>query len=481
MNRWFETLLQALAREGIPKDPDKARLVPVQHYAESLGELREALARWHRESLPAGGTIRIFVDGVAKKCSEGPTSDIDKEFRGMLEGAGIAYRWTDLSNALGMPPGELHASHDCLERIRGVVREGSDGAAVVLGSGSITDLVKHALQTESVKVPFVSIPTALTVTAFTSAFAVIDFHGAKRTLQSRPVSAAFWVKPFLECAPPRMSRAGYGDLLARFVAYGDWLLGYRIGVMERYDESAFRLMEPFAEGIRSSAAGFKGETLPPEATACTAAALAMAGISMSTAGETTPLSGFEHVISHGLDFLRLTARRELVFHGEQVALGSLVSARTIDRLLAMEDLRGACWRDGDAAAALQVLEDRLLAAPLPGGAPAFREKTKAALSEFTGEYRKKSGRWVVARERIETFAGDWGDLRRELARLTLRAAELEPLLKKSGLPCRPEETNPPTSGPELRWAVAFSPFVRSRMNLSDLLFWMGREDLVVLP
>ncbi len=480
MNRWFETLQQALDREEIPKDPDKARLVPVQHYAETLGELREALSRWHRESLPAGGTIRIYVDGAAKRCTGAAGADIDGEFRALLGSAGIPYRWTDLSEALSRPPGDLHASHDFLERIQMVVRDGRDDAAVVLGSGSITDLVKHALKMENVQVPFVSIPTALTVTAFTSAFAVIDFHGAKRTLQSRPVSAAFWVRPFLECAPPRMSRAGYGDLLARFVAYGDWFLGYRLGVMDRYDESAFRLMEPFAEGIRAAAAGFQSEPLPPEATACTAAALAMAGISMSTAGETTPLSGFEHVISHGLDFLRLTAGRELVFHGEQVALGSLVSARTIDRLLAVEDLRGAGWRDGDAAAALQVLEDRLLAAPLPGGADAFREKMKAALSEFTGEYQKKSGRWAVARERIETFADDWGDLRRELERLTLRAAELEPLLKKSRLPCRPEETNPYTSEQELRWAVAFSPFVRSRMNLSDLLFWMGREDLVVL-
>jgi glycerol-1-phosphate dehydrogenase [NAD(P)+] len=277
-----------------------------------------------------------------------------------------------------------------------------------------------------------------------------------------------------------MSRAGYGDLLARFVAFGDWFLGYRLGVMDRYDESAFGLMEPFAEGIRAAAAGFQSETLPPEATACTAAALAMAGISMSTAGETTPLSGFEHVISHGLDFLRLTAGRELVLHGEQVALGSLLSARTIDRLLAMEDLRGACWRDGDAAAALQVLEDRLLAAPLPGGADSFPERMKAALAEFSGEYRKKSGRWAVARERIGSFASEWGEVRRELVRLTLRAGELEPLLRKSGLPCRPQETDPPTSEQELRWAVAFSPFVRSRMNLSDLLFWMGREDLVVL-
>lgn len=480
MNCWFETLQQALDREGIPKDPEKARLVPVQHYAESLGDLREALARWHRESLPAGGTIRIFVDGAAKKCSGAVGADIDGEFRALLGAADIAYRWTDLSEALSLPPGDLHASHDLLERIRGVVRDSRDPAAVVLGSGSITDLVKHALQMENMQVPFVSIATALTVTAFTSAFAVIDFHGAKRTLQSRPVTAAFWVRPFLECAPPRMSRAGYGDLLARFVAYGDWFLGYRLGVMDRYDESAFRLMEPFADGIRAAAAGFQGETLPPEATACTAAALAMAGISMSTAGETTPLSGFEHVISHALDFLRLTADRELVFHGEQVALGSLVSARTIDRLLAMEDLRGARWSDGDTGQALQILENRLLAAPLQGGADSFPEKMKAALSEFSGEYRKKSGRWAVARERVETFAGDWADLRRELARLTLRAEELEPLLKKSGLPCRPGETDPPTSEHELRWAVAFSPFVRSRMNLSDLLFWMGMEDLVVL-
>jgi len=251
--------------------------------------------------------------------------------------------------------------------------------------------------------------------------------------------------------------------------------------MERYDESAFRLMEPFAGGIRDAAAGFGLGRLPEDATACTAAALAMAGISMSTAGETTPLSGFEHVISHALDFLRLTAERDLVFHGEQVALGSLVSARTIDRVLSLKDLRDIDWRDGDAGQALQVLETRLAAAPLPGGAGAFREKMAAALGEFSGEYEKKAGRWAAARARIGSFVNDWDGIRRELARLTLRAAEMEQLLKRSGLPCRPEETVPPTEPEEFRWAVTFSPFVRSRMNLADMLFWMGREDLVVLP
>jgi glycerol-1-phosphate dehydrogenase [NAD(P)+] len=481
MNRWFETLQNTLDREKISKDPEKSPLVPAQCFAESLGEFRHAFLSWHKTCLSAKGQIRVFVDGFPKKCSEGPTAEIDKEFRALLSAAGIPFRWTDLSSELAIPPGELHASHDCLERIRAVVREGKEDAAVVLGSGSITDLVKHALHLEGRPIPFVSIPTALTVTAFTSAFAIIDFHGAKRTLQSRPVSAAFWVRPFLECAPPGMSRAGYGDLLARFVAYGDWFLGHRLGVMERYDESAFRLMEPFAGGIRTSADGFARYPLPQDATACTAAALAMAGISMSTAGETTPLSGFEHVISHALDFLRLTAGRELVFHGEQVALGSLVSARTIDRLLAIETLKDVAWRDEDIGQSLRVLEERLANAPLPRGGEPYREKMGAALAEFSVEYRKKSERWEAARPRIGSFVDAWGDIRLDLARLTMRAGELESLLKKSGLPCRPGETDPPTTNDEFRWATAFSPFVRVRMNLSDLLFWMGREDLIVLP
>jgi glycerol-1-phosphate dehydrogenase [NAD(P)+] len=253
--------------------------------------------------------------------------------------------------------------------------------------------------------------------------------------------------------------------------------------MERYDESAFRLMEPFAGGIRQAAEGFAADALPQEATACTAAALAMAGISMSTAGETTPLSGFEHVISHGLDFLRLTAGRDLVFHGEQVALGSLISARTIDRLLAVESLKGVVWRDADPGHSLQILGERMAAAPLPRSSPAgpCREKMEAALAEFSSEYRKKAERWAAARPRIAAFADSWEEIRRDLARVTLRAGELEPLLKKSGLPCRPGETEPSTTDEEFRWAVSFSPFVRSRMNLSDLLFWMGREDLVLLP
>jgi glycerol-1-phosphate dehydrogenase [NAD(P)+] len=219
----------------------------------------------------------------------------------------------------------------------------------------------------------------------------------------------------------------------------------------------------------------------------------MAGIAMSTAGETTPLSGYEHVISHGLDFLRLVSGRELVFHGEQVALGSLVSAGTIDWLMALPALQDGMWRLESTEDALGKLADRIAAAPVCGAEEsllaererreriaALTEKLEAARREFASEYEKKSMRWQRAASRRHVFAAAWGDIKQDLARLTLRTADMERLLRQSGLPCKPEETTPPTTDKEFRWAVGFAPFVRSRMNIADLLYWIGKDPTFIL-
>ena len=493
MNPWMEKMMRVLTVEGILQDPDEARYVPAQAYCRTLTEFAKQFKALMHSSGWEERRISIFVDGVPKKCSEGRSGDIDEAFRDILKNMCLAFDWIDLSVILGVTPADIHTSHVYLDKIREVLYRREGDVMVTLGSGSLTDLVKHSLYLEGLTSPLISIPTALTVTAFTSSFSIIDFHGAKRTQVSREVTATFWVKPFLECAPSRMSRAGYGDLLARFVAYGDWFLGYRLGVMDRYSERSFRLMEPFAPGIRANAAGFVQYPLPEETTACTAAALAMAGIAMSTAGETTPLSGYEHVISHGLDFLRLVSGRELVFHGEQVALGSLVSALTIDWLMALPALQDGMWRLESTEDALGNLADRIAAAPFFGAEEpllaererreriaALTEKLKAARREFTSEYEKKSVRWQRAASQRHAFAAAWGDIKQDLARLTLRTADMESLLRQSGLPCKPEETTPPTTDQEFRWAVGFAPFVRSRMNIADLIYWMGKDPTFVL-
>jgi len=473
VNPWMTQLQEKLAAEGILSDPQKALFVPQQHYADTVDEFIGQLKGFVGSALQNSKDLTVFVDGMPKECSEKGAPDVDRAVRDALNNAGLSPDWVILSERLGIPPTDLHASHHLVEDTRHIVRACKPGIFVVLGSGSITDVVKQALFLEGTGSPFISIPTALTVTAFTSAFSVIDFFGAKRTGLSREIAATFWIRSILECAPPRMSRAGYGDLLARFVAYGDWYLGKCLGVMDRYDETAFRLMEPFVEGIKKSADGFARSPLPEETIRCISASLAMAGIAMSVSGETTPLSGFEHVISHGLDFLRLASGRELVFHGEQVALGCLTSARAIDWLLGNNSIDGVLWLQEPENEGLVILNDLIDRAPLPP-AP---DRVEKARQEFIREYMKKSGRWKgeLALGRIGAFTKEWPEIQRNLARLTQRTTEIASLMRLAGLPLTPAATTPPTSDDEYGWAVRFSPFVRSRMNISDLIFWMGKD------
>lgn len=133
-----------------------------------------------------------------------------------------------------------------------------------------------------------------------------------------------WISDCLTAAPIEMCRAGYGDLLARFVAYGDWYVAHCFRLDDGYDELAFRLMEPFAEPLKTIASEVGQTSLKSNCIAVLSEALSMAGIAMSVAEQTTFLSGFEHTISHAVDFLKLTSHRAHIFHGEQVALATSV-------------------------------------------------------------------------------------------------------------------------------------------------------------
>jgi len=104
----------------------------------------------------------------------------------------------------------------------------------------------------------------------------------------------------------------------------------------------------------------------------------------------------------------------------------------------------------------------------------------AAKQEFHTEYRKKSERWLKAGDQRIAFASAWTDIKKQLARLTIRAVEMEQLIKQAGLPIRPGETDPPTMDQEFHWAVRFAPFIRSRMNIADLIFWIGEDPAFII-
>lgn len=478
MSNWFEILAAADEKYGLSKNLETKKFVPQQFFKWDIDEIIACFVAW-MASKNLQPTVLWFSDGIPK-FGNSKMQSVDEIFAEALSTRGVNHEYVNVAEYLNIKSEDVHASVSLIPKLVDLLKQRNCSCVCVLGSGSVTDLVKEALAQSQLNLPFVVVPTAMTVTAFTSAFAVLEDSGAKRTRRSRNIDLVLWWGSVLSNAPIQFSRAGYGDLLARFVAYADWKLAHFLNMCDRYDELAFELMEPFAEALKSCAIDFKGGPLTPVATEKLAACLSMAGIAMSVSGETTPLSGFEHTISHALDFLRISRQENLVLHGEQVALATLASAKCWDWVLSLQtgDLEFRSIEFLEPADISSFIE-RLIFSTQNSVSSQKNDLLQKSVNEFAVEYAKKAARWekekLFFRERVQ----QWPVFVVELRKLLVTAEEIEGLLIAAGLPIVPENTVPPTSAIDYRWAVRFSPFVRARFCVSDFLFWMGEDPALI--
>lgn len=481
---WFHLMNQTLQNESI--DPNVDKSTPKQFYFKNYSLFHEKINDYLKDILSRSTcNMNIFIlsDGKFKFAEiNRNTSAINCVIQSLDTSFNVIHKV--LSVECNAPAEEIHASGYFLEKtIQLVKAENNCSVFIAFGSGTITDLLKHALFLNHPESIFISIPTAMTVTAFTSSFSVVDIGGAKRTRESKNIDSTFWIEPLLQAAPMQLSRAGYGDLLARFVAYGDWYLAYKLGITEKYNELAYRLMEIFAEPLKKSASIFGQDILSNEAIETNAASLAMAGIAMSLSGETTPLSGYEHVISHALDFLRITSNRPLVLHGEQVALASLTSAMSFDWLIELDEFDLKKMRTMTEKEVEKIINQFLSSAPFFGledSSEVIKTEDMSQVKKlFIDDYMRKSNKWNLAKEKFAEFQKEWPEVKNHLSKITMRAHEMALLLELAKLPTYPEATIPTTSALEYRWALRFAPFVRTRFCIADFIFWIGEDTCVV--
>mmetsp|Transcript_6014 Transcript_6014/g.10322 ORF Transcript_6014/g.10322 Transcript_6014/m.10322 type:complete len:496 (-) Transcript_6014:109-1596(-) len=470
----FRALYAALDGEGVMSNPEKKARVPHQYFSVDLTEFvlqfLEFLGRTGETSSP----IVVYVDGVRKLLADS-TDSADDDFKAALEAAKIKVVFRDASKILGVKADHLHACLDYIEALREEVRQYPLAVFCVLGSGSLTDLIKHALHLELPQRPFVTVPTALTVTAFTSAFAILDTAGAKRTFLSRPVSATFWIAAVFSQAPKPLSQAGFGDLLSRFVSYADWYLGFVLGMRDTYNEMSFRLFDIFGQRLKLAAAGFNAPTLALNVAADSAATLAMAGIAMSVSGETTTVSGYEHIICYGMDYLRTAAHTELVLHGEQVAIGSLVSAAIIDHLISLQQFPLDSLRFPTAPQVQESVRSLITSAPYEVRPESLGRSMAKAEEVFGSQAVEKAVKWGSCREKHGDLGNSWAKIRENLARLTVRADDMRKLLMQSGLPTVPENLNPTTTRAAFDWSLDFAPFINNRFCVGDVVYWLDLD------
>ncbi|HKY53162.1 MAG TPA: iron-containing alcohol dehydrogenase, partial [Anaerolineales bacterium] len=141
--------------------------------------------------------------------------------------------------------GQVHTDFIQINSVKERLSENS--AVLSVGSGTVTDIAKHACyvyqqEHNTPPLPFVVYQTANSVSAYTSNMAPTFVDGVKRTLPSRYPDVLVCDLETLRDAPRSMTVAGVGDLLAAFGSYADWWLAYRLGIDNTYTEFAQTLM-----------------------------------------------------------------------------------------------------------------------------------------------------------------------------------------------------------------------------------------------
>lgn len=124
-------------------------------------------------------------------------------------------------------------------------------------------------------------------------------------------------------APPRLLKAGIGDLLGKAVSIRDWALAHRVKG-EEFSEYAAILAKASYNIVAKNAAkisGFRRE----EDVRTLVKALIGCGVAMGIAGSSRPCSGSEHLFAHAVE-LYAEENGLKVVHGELVALGSIIMA-----------------------------------------------------------------------------------------------------------------------------------------------------------
>ncbi len=140
-------------------------------------------------------------------------------------------------------------------------------------------------------------------------------------------------------APPRLLRAGIGDVLAKAVSVKDWELAYRLKG-EPYSEYAAKLASSSFEIVSRHIRSLH-QPSDEGRVRVLVKALISCGVAMSIAGTSRPCSGSEHLITHFIE-LHIDGRKAL--HGELVALSTVLVAyfhgMRWRRILRMVELAG---------------------------------------------------------------------------------------------------------------------------------------------
>jgi glycerol-1-phosphate dehydrogenase [NAD(P)+] len=220
---------------------------------------------------------------------------------------------------------EEEASFRLIDKLSRVVMDAAFDLLVAVGGGNVIDVCKRISFIAGIN--FIAAPTIISNDGLISPISVIrNEEGFRESLPAQmPMGIVVDLKIIAD-SPKQYLKASAGDILTNLSATNDWELACDRND-DKLNDTAYHIARNaalsliFFSKIDFSYRQFIQQIVLSQI---------YSGLAMALAGESRPCSGSEHLISHAIDYLKLTKG---VFHGTQVGSISLFSLFIQKKLL----------------------------------------------------------------------------------------------------------------------------------------------------
>ena len=290
-----------------------------------------------------------------------------------------------------------------------------------IGTGSITDMTRYS--SYKLGLPCFTVATGAPMDGFSASVGIMNVNNLKATMQAHSTEVIIGDTDVLKTAPYRMTIAGFADLIGKLNALNDWRLEVLV-TGAHYCKKIDELVTAYVNDILSKADLLKARD--PEAIGNVMNALLLTGATISLYGNSRPISGAEHHMSHYWEVLGEQRGQQYAMHGEQVAVGTVMA------LSAAEELSRLTPDFERARAAAKVWSYDAWEAEI-------RRTYGNAADAIIGLEKKADKNGTEGRlRRIDFIEAHWEEIRSMLAGL-YPAEKLRQLLKELGCPCDPKD------------------------------------------
>lgn len=203
---------------------------------------------------------------------------------------------------------------------------------IAFGSGTVNDLTRFAAA--SMKIPFASIGTAASMDGYVSVISPMLKGNLKINKPAGYPKVGIYDLDIIKTAPSEMVFAGFGDVIGKYIAKADWIMGSFI-IDEHVCPYCIELVDSALEMCVENLHEIKNKT--SKGIKSLLEALLLTGLAMLVNTNSRPAASNEHNMGHYWEMMKLIEGKPHPSHGEAVGIATLYCLGFYEKLFEIQN------------------------------------------------------------------------------------------------------------------------------------------------